>query len=59
MLSSTEIYSKTQHVQQYIPDHKGIQGNELADLSVKAAHNNIDIKDVPISKEDSKIYVEK
>ena len=36
---------------QYIPGHKDIQGNELADLAAAAAHSN-DILDVRVAKED-------
>jgi ribonuclease HI len=37
---------------QYIPGHKDIEGNELADLAAKAGHS-LDITDtVPVSKED-------
>ena len=46
-------------VLQYIPGHKGIEGNELADLAAKAAHNNMGTKDVPIPREDAKIYIGK
>ena len=44
---------------QYKPGHKEVEGNELADLTAKAAHNNSDICQIPIPREDAKAYIRK
>ena len=51
------MYSKVMF--QYIPCHKEIVCIEVTDLAAKAARNNMEIKDVPIPKEDARIHTRK
>ena len=44
---------------QFVPGHKDIQGNELADLAANAAHSNELIESVNISKQDKVRTIEK
>ena len=43
------ITDRMKIVIQFIPGHKNIKGNELADLAANAAHNNDEVLEVPLS----------
>ena len=47
MLST--MIDKINIVIQFIPGHKNIKGNEMADLAANAAHSNDNILDIPLS----------
>ena len=47
-----ELNSRFPVLIQYIPGHKNIEGNELADLAAKAGHRLEEVTEAPICRED-------